>query len=74
MKRPIRTKPPKALDAYQKLWRIVDGCVADAFDMHPDYLAPNRRRTAQMSVVKRVVGGVLGFALQEVAKGRSQGG
>ncbi len=57
-------------DSYRRLWRIVDGAVADAFVHHPDYLAPRRRKEAQLSVVKRVVGAVIGFA-EESAKGRA---
>lgn len=69
MKR-LRTHPEKGSRAYRQLWRIVDGAVADAFLQHPDYLTPRRRRAAQNSVTKRVVGGVLGWASQE-AQGRS---
>lgn len=70
----IRSRCPKDIRAYSELWTIVDGAVSDAFKMHPDYLAPKRRRAAQNSVTKRVVGAVFGFANQsfagQLAKGR----
>jgi hypothetical protein len=66
MRSPI--PPNQQDDAYRRLWRVVDGAVADAFFNHPDYLAPRRRREAQLSIVKRVVGAVLGCA-EKSAKG-----
>lgn len=66
----IRTVPPKVSRAYRQLWRVVDGAVADAFAQHPDYLSAKGARAARASVVKRVVGAVLGFAEQS-AEGRS---
>lgn len=65
-----RLKPPKGDGRYKKLWKVVDGAVADAFLMHPEYLTDKgkRQRTARNSVVKRVVGAVLSFSEQE--KGR----
>jgi hypothetical protein len=65
-----RTKPPKGDKIYRRLWRVVDGAVADAFKMHPDYLTEKGRRgrAARLSVVKRVIGAVVGFAGQS-AKG-----
>lgn len=53
--------PPKSDTAYRRLWRIVDGAVADAFAMHPEYLKSTRsERFARMSINKRVVGAILG--------------
>lgn len=70
---PKRLKNPKPDDkAFRLFWRIVDGAVRDAFNMHPEYLA----RTASEAVVrrsvnKRVVGALMGFAV-DAAKGRSE--
>lgn len=55
--------------AYAELWGVVDGAVSDAFHTHPDYLTPKGQRSARTSVVKRVTGTVMGFAVQ-AAKGR----
>ena len=57
------TKPPKGNEDYKKVWKIVDGAVADALLMHPDYLTDKGRhgRTARYSVVKRVVGAILSY-------------
>lgn len=57
---------------YRQLWRIVDGAVADAFKMHPNYLSEDGKRwqTARQSIVKRVTGAILGYAEQS-AQGRS---
>ncbi len=56
--------------AYQQLWRVVDGAVRDAFRKHGDYLTPKGRHSAKRSVVKRVTGTVLSFALQEAKRQR----
>lgn len=63
MKKHKRTKPPKEETLYRKIWRVVDGAVADAFTMHPDYLTAKAKngKAAQLSVVKRVTGAVKGF-------------
>jgi len=58
------SKCPKDKRAYKQLWRVVDGAVADAFAMHPDYLTAKGLRSAQLSVTKRVTGAVIGFAEQ----------
>lgn len=55
--------------AYRQLWRVVDGAVFDALYSHQDYLTDKGRRSARESINKRVVGAVLGYALE--AKGRS---
>jgi hypothetical protein len=56
--------------AYSQLWRIVDGAVRDALEMHPDYLTQKGSRNARTSVTKRVTGAVLGYA-EQAAEGRS---
>ena len=65
-----RTKPQKGGSDYHQLWRVVDGAVADAFAMHPDYLTNHGHSRARQSIVKRVTGAVLGYAAQ-AAHGRS---
>lgn len=52
------------MSPYAQLWRVVDGAVLDAFNRHPDYLTPKGRRSAKTSIVKRVTGTVLSFAVQ----------
>lgn len=54
---------------YHQLWSVVDGSVADALKQHPDYLTPKGIRSARTSIVKRVTGTVLSFAVN-AAKGR----
>lgn len=68
-------KPEKA--AYlkgdgRKMWRVVNGAIADAFAHHPDYLTSRgtKGRTAQRSVAKRVTGAVLSY-LEQSKWGRS---
>lgn len=56
--------------AYGQLTRVVSGAVRDAFNNHPDYLTDKGRRSAKTSIVKRVSGTVLSFAVQ-AAKGRA---
>lgn len=55
---------------YHQLWSVVDGSVADALKQHPDYLTPKGVRSARTSIVKRVTGTVLSFAVN-AAKGRT---
>lgn len=57
-------------NAYNQLYRVVDGAVFDALYNHPDYLTDKGRRSARNSIVKRVTGSVLGYAEQS-AQGRS---
>lgn len=66
----MKTKPQKGDLNYHRLWRIIDGAVADALNSHPDYFSHGRRYAIQQSIVKRVTGSVIGFA-SEQAKGRS---
>lgn len=49
---------------------MVDGAVADAFNMHPDYLSDHGKSRARQSIVKRVTGAVSSF-VEKSAKGRS---
>lgn len=65
-----RARAPKGDQSYRQLWRVVDGAVMDAFAHHPEYLAPHRGKDARLSVVKRVVGAIQGYAAQAV-RGRS---
>ncbi len=45
-------KPPKGNQDYKKVWKIIDGAVADAMAMHPDYLTDKGKhgRAARCSV------------------------
>lgn len=52
---------------HKKLWRMVEGAVADAFNSHPDYLTARGQRHAIESITKRVVGSLVGNA-NEVRK------
>lgn len=54
-------------EAHKKLWRMVEGAVADAFNSHPDYLTERGRARATESITKRVVGTLVGNA-NEVRK------
>jgi hypothetical protein len=56
--------------AHQQLWGVVEGAVNDAFNRHPDYLTRKGRSSARVSIVKRVTGTVLSFALQEAKRQR----
>ena len=69
--KPRRLKPEKGNHHYRQLWRVVDGAVADAIAQHPEYIALGaQKRVVRQSIVKRVTGAVLGYAV-EAAKGRS---
>lgn len=52
------------MSAYKQLWKVVEGSVSDAFNRHPDYLTPKGRKSAPASIIKRVTGTVLSFAVQ----------
>jgi hypothetical protein len=56
--------------AYGLLWNVVSGAVADAFNRHPDYLTSKGKRSAATSIIKRVTGTVLGFAVEQTARSR----
>jgi hypothetical protein len=69
-----RLKPVKMPSKeYRAIWRVVDGAVRNAFDMHPDYLTEKglKYSMARMSVVKRVTGAILGFTAERQKKARS---
>jgi len=74
---PRRSKRPSRAamkhEAHQRLWRMVEGAVMDAFTSHPDYLTDRGSRAAVESVTKRVVGTLVGHA-NETRKGGRLGG
>jgi len=73
MKKTRRLKPPKMPSKeYRAYWRVIDGAVRNALDMHPDYLTNkgSSRSCARMSIVKRVVGAVIGFQSERDRSGR----
>lgn len=58
---------------YRQLRRVVDGAIESTFNDHPDYFrhrTKRRQATIRQSLVKRVVGGIMGYAEQS-ARGRS---
>lgn len=59
-----RSRPQKPGKAYRQLWRMVEGAVNNAFEAHPEYLseAGAVNKSARMSVTKRVVGALIGYA------------
>ncbi|NDW00061.1 hypothetical protein [Salipiger sp. PrR002] len=59
--------------AHRQLWRLVEGAVTDAFRSHPDYLTDRGSRLAVESVTKRVVGTLVGHAIQTREGGRFGG-
>lgn len=75
---PRPTRPHKRIlsqkgDAeFIRMYRIVRGAVADAFAMHPDYLAPGRRQDATRSIVKRVTGAVISSLPERVRASGAQ--
>ena len=58
---------------HQRLWRMVEGAVLDAFKSHPDYLTDIGAPVAVESITKRVVGTLVGHA-NETRKGGRFGG
>lgn len=56
--------------AYRQLWKVVNGAVVDAFNRHPNYLTRSGRKYAATSIVKRVTGTVLSFAVEQTARSR----
>jgi hypothetical protein len=73
--RRISRKAPFVMDHAEhiRLIRMVEGAVVDAFSQHPDYLTEKGRQAACGSVVKRVVGTLVGHA-KETRKGGRFGG
>jgi hypothetical protein len=64
MKKKRRLKPPKEPSKeYRAVWRVVDGAIKKALDVHPNYLTSigARYRTARMSIAKRVVGDIVSY-------------
>ena len=62
-----RIEPEKrpVTPTYRQVWRVVDGAVALALSAHPEYIAPGKNpRTVRNSIVKRVVGAILGYSEQ----------
>lgn len=57
-----RPPPHKDTAEYRRIWRVVDGAVADAFKCHPDYLA-RAEPAVRVSINKRVVGALLAAAV-----------
>lgn len=51
-----KSKAPKGNAHYRRVWRLVNGAVADALKMHPDYVSTERQRAVRESIVKRVTG------------------
>lgn len=45
---------------HQRVWRIIEGAVADACKMHPEYLTEQGRACMVPSVTKRVLGALVG--------------
>jgi hypothetical protein len=58
--------------AHRQLWRVVSGAVTDAFNRHPDYLTRSGRKYAVTSIVKRVTGTVLSFAVEQTERSRQR--
>lgn len=56
MRKHKRSRAPKGGAHYRRIWRLVNGAVADALKMHPDYVPSRRERAARESIVKRVTG------------------
>lgn len=57
-----RTKPPQEYAAFErKLWRMVEGAVADVLRFHPDYVTKKGHVNITSSIGKRVVGTLRGY-------------
>jgi hypothetical protein len=66
--------PQKQAAEYRRLWKIVDGAVADAFNKHPEYLSPAiSKKVVRASVNKRVVGALLASLKGEEPDGDNAG-
>lgn len=53
---------------YRQLWRVVDGAITDCVIHHPEYFRDTGMIAVRQSIIKRVVGSLLGYAKQ---RGRS---
>lgn len=69
-----RSLAPKGDAHYRRVWRCVNGAVADALAMHPEYIAPALRRTARESIVKRVTGAIVSSFPARGGASRKTGG
>lgn len=50
-------------ELYRRLWRVVDGAVADALSHHPEYVTKGiSPRVVRASVNKRVVGAIVALS------------
>lgn len=58
---------------HARLVRMVEGAVVDAFRQHPEYLTPAGIQSAVGSITKRVVGTIVGHAMQTREGGRFGG-
>lgn len=58
---------------HRRLWRAVEGSVADALQSHPEYLTDAGRKSAVLSITKRVVGAVVALGSQTRKGGRLGG-
>lgn len=70
-----RLEPRKlgANPTYRQIWRVVDGAVDLALSAHPEYIAPGKNpRTVRNSIVKRVVGAIVGYQTQKEAGGNDE--
>lgn len=60
------SRSPAAMkyEDHRKLWRMVEGAVYDALRAHPDYLTDRGAKLAASSITKRVVGQLVGHAIE----------
>lgn len=73
-RRPSRANPARQKPARARLWDIVEGAVHDAFMAHPEYLTDAGARNAATSLVKRIVGRLMGELANEAQQRRPLGG
>ncbi len=58
-KRRVKPPPQKTDSEYKRLWKIIDGAVADSFFHHKDYLNPQvSPKVVRNSINKRVTGAI----------------
>lgn len=59
---------------HQKLYKVIEGAVADAFYAHPDYLTLKGKQAAVESVTKRVIGQIINYSKKvRTMKGKDRG-
>lgn len=74
VRRPSPRHPAVMAQAdHRRLWRMVEGAVLDALACHPDYLTDKGRRSAVLSITKRVVGQLVGHGKGALRRGRLGG-